>query len=48
MANKVVVHSAPSLKEAVKRTREPIKIIKEDLVLPDRLLSYCNGKKMLY
>ena len=45
MANKVVVHSAPSLKEAVKRTREPIKIIKEDLVLPDRLLSYCNGKK---
>lgn len=45
MANKVVVHSAPSLKEAVKRTRTPVKIVKEDLIIPNRLLSFCNNKK---
>lgn len=45
MANKVNIHSLPSLKEAVKRSRTPTKIIKEELILPSRLLSFCNGKK---
>ncbi len=45
MANKVNIHSLPSLKEAVKRSRTPTKIIKEELILPARLLSFCNGKK---
>ena len=45
MANKVNVHSLPSLKDAVKRTRTPSKIIKEDLIMPSRLLSFCAGKK---
>ena len=45
MANKVVVHSQPDLTKASKRSRDPIKIIKEEMVIPDRLLQYCNGKK---
>ena len=45
MANKVNIHSMPSLTEAVKRTRTPTKIIKEDLIIPSRLFSFCNGKK---
>lgn len=45
MANKVVVHSEPDLSKAVKRSREPIKIIKEDMIFSDRLLQFCAGKK---
>lgn len=45
MANKVVVHSQPDLTKASKRSRDPIKIIKEEMVIPDRLFQYCNGKK---
>ena len=45
MAKKVSIHSEPSLKDAVKRTREPSKIIREELVLPYRLTEYCKNKK---
>ena len=45
MAKKVVINSEPSLKDALKRSREPSKIIRENLVLPQRLLSYAQGKK---
>ena len=45
MAKKVLVHSEPSLKEALKRSREPSKIVREELIFPDRLLTYAHGKK---
>lgn len=45
MAKKVVIHSEPSLKEAVKRTREPTEIIKSELNISNRLIQHCQGKK---
>lgn len=45
MAKSTVILSEPSLKDARKRSREPAKIVREDLILPERLISYCNGKK---
>ena len=45
MAKKVLVHSEPSLKEALKRSRQPSKIVREELIFPDRLLTYAHGKK---
>ena len=45
MAKKVLIHSEPSLKEAQKRSRTPIEIIREELILPERLLAHSTGKK---
>ena len=45
MAKKVLIHSEPSLKEAVKRTREPTEIIKSELNISNRLAQHCQGKK---
>ena len=39
------IHSMPSLDAARKRTRNPIKIIREELNIADRLRLFANGKK---
>ncbi len=39
------IHSMPSLDEAKKRTRNPIEIIRENLIIPDRLRLFANNKK---
>ncbi len=45
MAKNVVIYAEPSLQDAVKRSRNPVQIIKEEINIPDRLYSYCLGKK---
>lgn len=47
MAKKVLIHSEPSLKEALKRSRQPSIIIREELIFPDRLVQYAHGKNVL-
>ena len=39
------IHSMPSLDEARKRTRNTVEIIRENLVISDRLRLFANGKK---
>lgn len=39
------IHSLPSLEKARKRSKEKIKTIIEDLIIPDRLCLFANGKK---
>lgn len=44
MRKEILVHAEPSLQAARRRNREPVRIIREDLVLPERLMHYCAGK----
>lgn len=45
MAKNVLIHSEPSLKEAVKRTKASTIIKKDEIIIPQRLTAYCNHKK---